>query len=105
MHFSFPHLLVMSAVVGSVILVLHRGDRLLPVVAVVSSGLMALIQFGVVSFSVARYRIDVILPAIFGVAGAICWARSETKPTITASVVVLFAAAIQVLGGLGIIGG
>ena len=104
MHFSFPHLLVVSAVVGSVILVLHRGDRLLPVVALVASGMEALIQFGVLTLSLARFRIDVILPAVLAVAGGICWAKSETKPTITASVVVLFVAAIQLLGGLGIIG-
>jgi len=105
MHFAFHHALVVAAVVGSVVLALHRGDRLWPVVAVVASGIDALITFDVMTLSLARYRIDVILPAALIIAAAICWARSSTKPTTTASAVVLLAAAIQLLFAIGVVSG
>ncbi len=97
MHFAFGHALVIAAFVASVWLVLEKGDRLFPVLAAVASGLEALIAFGIVSLSVASYRIDVILPALLFVAAAVCWTRSSNKPTVTAATAATLIGAIQLL--------
>jgi hypothetical protein len=102
MHIHFAIALTLMALAGSIILVLPREDRLFPVLAVLASGLQALIAFGVMSLSLAKYRIDVILPATIVVASAVCWARSATKPTIAASTVVLTAGLIELLRTLEI---
>src|SRR4051812_18135984 len=92
--------LILAALAGSVILVLERGDRLFPVVAVLATGLEALLAFGIMSLSLAKFRIDVILPAAIVIAGGICWARSTTKPNIAAATVVLMVGLMQLLGAL-----
>ena len=95
MYANFNTAMVVAALVASIILVLHRGDRLFPVIALVVSALEALIVFRIVSLSVASFRIDVILPALLALAGGICWSRSSEKSTITASTIVTLVGLIQ----------
>ena len=101
MHFALHHVLIIAAVVGSVLLTLNRDGRVGPIVALVASGIAALLAFGMMSLSLARYRIDVILPAIILVAGVLSWARSATKPAITAATVVVLAGAILLCSAVG----
>ena len=102
MHLALHHVLVVAAVAGSLILTLERGGRIFPIVALVASGIAALMAFGLMSLSLARYRVDLILPAIMFVAGALCWGRSTTRPTITAATTVVLASLILLLSALDV---
>jgi hypothetical protein len=97
MHWNFGTALVLAALTGSIILVLNRGDRLFPVIALVVSGLETLMVFNILSLSSGKFRIDVILPAALALAGGICWSRSGEKSTITAATVVALIGLIQLV--------
>ena len=102
MHFSFSHALVVSALVASIVLLFHRDDRLFPVLALVASGLEALMVFHFVSLSSGKLRIDVILPALLAVAGAVCWTKEDGKPCVTAATVATLVGALQLLFSLNV---
>ena len=103
MHFDFGTALVVAALAGSLVLVVHRDDRLFPIIAAVAAGLEALIAFHVISLSSGKFRTDVVLPAVLLIAGLVCWSRTSTKPTITAATVVALVAAIQLVSALGVL--
>ena len=103
MHLQLATALVAIALVASVVLVVHRSDRLFPVVAAVTSLIEALIVFGFISLSSGKFRIDVILPAVLTVAAGVCWVRSSTKAGIAASTAALLVGAIQLLFALRIL--
>jgi hypothetical protein len=100
MHVATPTALIVTAFIASLVLLMQRGDRLAPGVAVIASGLQALIVLHIVSISVARFRIDLILASLLFAAGAICWSRSSTKSAVTASVLVATVGLLQVLGAI-----
>ncbi|HVK75130.1 MAG TPA: hypothetical protein VM734_17495 [Kofleriaceae bacterium] len=100
MHISYSTALVAAALAGSILLVLQRGDRVFPIVAVVAAGVEALIVWRIIQLSSSTVRIDVILPALLAVAGAICWARSTDKPAVTAATVVTIVGLLQLLTAL-----
>jgi hypothetical protein len=89
---------------ASIVLVLQRGDRVFPVVAAVASGIEALIAFRIIALSSAKFRIDVILPAVLVLATAICWGRATTKTAITAATLALAVGALQLLAAVGVLG-
>jgi hypothetical protein len=101
MHIATPTALIVTAFVASLVLVMQRGDRLAPGVAVIASGLQALIVLGIVSISVARFRIDLILASLLFAAAAICWSRSSTKSAVTASTIAAAVGLLQVLDAIG----
>ena len=103
MHFSFNHSLVVAALVSSIFLVLNFGERLFPLIALVASGIEAAIVFHLFSLSSGSLRIDVILPAVMLVAGAICWSRSDGKTNVTAGTIVTLVAAMQLLSALQVL--
>src|SRR5436190_24027077 len=100
MHIDFGTGLVISALIGAIILVMTPGERLVPIIALVTAAIAALIDFRVIQISSAKIRIDVILPAILTLAGAICWSRSGAKSATTAATVVTLAALIMLLSAL-----
>jgi hypothetical protein len=100
MHFNLDTALVVTALVGAIVLILHRDDRLFPVIAGVAAGLEALMVFHIISLSSGKFRIDVILPALLVLAGGLSWSRSTTKPTVTAATAVTLAGLIQLLAAL-----
>ena len=104
MHVELATLLITSALISALVLALHRGDRILPVIAVIAAGILAAIHFGLLSLSVAKFRIDVILPALLVIAGAVCWARAAVKPTITAATVLFAVGAIELGAALRLVG-
>jgi hypothetical protein len=104
MHIELGTALIVTALASSIVLVLNRGDRIFPVVALLASGLAALIHFDIISLSSGKFRIDVILPALLTVAGGVCWARSSTKSTNTASTLVLVVGILQLFAALRILG-
>lgn len=97
MTLDFHTALAVCALLGAVILVLQGGERMIPLIALVSSALEVLAAFHVLQLSSPRVRIDAILSAVLTVTGAIAWARSSSKPGITASTVVALVGAIQLL--------
>ena len=103
MHFGFGHSLVVAALVASIWLVLQGGDRLFPMIAAVAAALEALIAFDIISLSVAKFRVDVILPALLLVGAGVCWTRASTKPAITAATVATLVAAMQLLLALRVL--
>jgi hypothetical protein len=97
MHVSFATGLIVSALVGALVLAMRSGDRLVPGIALVAAAIAALIDFRVIQISVARLRLDVVLPAVLTLAGAICWSRASAKSTTTAATVVTLAGLIMLL--------
>ena len=96
--------LILVALASSVVLVMQKGDRLFPLMALVAAGMEALLAFGIVSLSIASFRIDVILPALLVLAGIVCWSRSSAKGTTTASTLITLIGAMQLLLALRFLG-
>jgi hypothetical protein len=104
MHFGLGHALVVTALAASVWLVFQGGNRLFPIIAAVAAGVEALIAFDIISLSVARFRIDVILPALLLVGAGVCWSRSSSKGAITAATAASLVGALQLLIALRVFG-
>jgi hypothetical protein len=97
---SIATLLVLTAVVGSVVLVAQSTSRTFPLVALVASGLEALLAFRVVSFSVSGVNILFLLALALLVGGGASWMHATAKPSVTAATAVAMVGAVQVLGAL-----
>lgn len=103
MHFNLATVLIIATFCCAIYLLLDRSDRMFPMLAVIASGVELLLAFGVMSLSVAKFRIDVILPALLVVAGVACWTKVSSKGTITAATVIALIGATQLLGALHIL--
>lgn len=103
MHFNLGTVLVITTFCASIYLLLNKSDRMFPTLAVIASGIQLLLAFGLMSLTLAKFRIDVILPAVLLVAGAVCWTKVSTKGTITAATIVTLMGATQLLGALRIL--
>ena len=103
MHIETTTALTLTALAASVLLLLNRGDRLFPGLAVLAAGIQALIDFDVVKISVGKLRLDLILAALLVIAGAWCWQKSSTKSAIAAATVVVLVGLLQLLGGLRVL--
>lgn len=99
-HMNVATALVLVGLVSSIVLLLQKEERTIPIVAVLASGIEALLAFGLMSLSLAKFRVDVVLPAVLAVAGVIAWTRASTKHTITASALIAAVGAVQLLGAL-----
>jgi uncharacterized membrane protein YjjP (DUF1212 family) len=104
MTLDFHTALAVCALIGAVILVLQGGARLIALIALVACALEVLARFELLHLSSPRVRIDVILAAVLVVTGAIAWARSASKPAITASTVIALVGVIQLLHALHVQG-
>ena len=104
MHIHTGNALIVVALVSSIVLLLEKSERTISLIAVIAAGVEALLAFGLMSLSLAKFRIDVILPALLVVAGAIAWARSSGKTAITAATLVSIVGALQLAGALHLIG-
>ncbi len=103
MHFNLGTALIATALAAAIYLLLNKSDRLFPMIAVIASGIELLLGLGVMSLSVSKFRIDVILPALLVVSGAICWSRSAEKGSITAATGLALVGAIQLVTALRIL--
>jgi hypothetical protein len=99
-HVNVSTALVVVALVSSIVLLLQKAERTVPLVAVIASGVEALLAFGLMSLSLAKFRVDVVLPAVLAVAGVIAWTRASTKHTITSATLIAAVGAIQLVGAL-----
>lgn len=105
MTLDFHTALAVCALIGAVILVLQGGERLIPLIALVACALEVLAAFHVLQLSSPRVQIGTILAAVLVVTGAIAWARSASKPAITASTVIALVGVIQLLHALHVFHG
>ncbi|HWU88144.1 MAG TPA: hypothetical protein VN253_12745 [Kofleriaceae bacterium] len=104
MHIDFRTGLIVSALLASIVLAIKPGDRLVPAIALVTASIAALIDFRIIQLSSTKLRIDVILPAIMTLTGAICWSRAQAKSGITAATVITIAGLIMVTTALRLLG-
>ena len=92
MHIDLGTVLAVTALLSS--LVLMKTDRVFALVALAAAGIETLMAFGIMTLTLAKFRIDAILPALLLVAGAVCWTKVATKSAVTAATIV------TLLGGL-----
>src|SRR5262245_60304136 len=102
MHFNMSTVMIVAAFAAAVFLLLNRTDRLFPMIAVIAAGIELLLALGIMSLSLSKYRIDVILPALLVVSGIIIWSRSSEKGSITAATTLSVIGAMQLLLALRI---
>ncbi len=93
-------LLVLAAVAASLLAVLTAAQRIVPIIALVASGLEAVLRLGLISLHVTHVPIGLALAAALAVAGAILWMRAITKPLSTAATVILLVGAVQLVSAL-----
>lgn len=103
MHMNTGTALILTALAGAILLLTQRGDRLFPGLAVLAAAIEALIAFDLMSISIARFRLDLILSGLLVVAGAICWSRASTRPAVTAATAVTLVGLLQLLGALDVL--
>jgi hypothetical protein len=103
MSFNMPTILVVTTFCAALYLLTNKSDRMWPTLAVIASGLQLLMLLGLMSLTLAKFRIDVILPALLVLAGVICWMKVSTKGTITAATLIMLIAAMELLGALRIL--
>ena len=92
---SIATLLVLTAVVSSVVLVTQATARLWPLVALVASGLEALLAFGVVRFSVAGLNVGFVLAVALLVGAGASWMTAGSKAAVTAATAAAMVGALQ----------
>lgn len=94
---SVATVLVLAALSASIFLFLRTRPRTLPIVALVSSGLQALIGLRVVQLGGTGLPLDLILGAALAASGALIYLKIGSKPLVAAATVVAMVGAIQVL--------
>jgi len=104
MHFNVDTVMLALVFASSIYLLLQFSDRLWPILAVIASGVLLLLAMGLMSLSLAKFRIDVILPAVLVLSGVMCWMKVSTKGTITASTIVTLIGTLMLLAALHILG-
>lgn len=92
MHIELGTVLAVTALLSSLVLI--KTDRMFAFIALAAAGVQTLMAFGIMTLTLAKFRIDVILPALLLLAGAVCWTKVTTKSAITAATI------ISLLGGL-----
>ena len=97
MHFNFATVLIGTAFIASMVLLFNKSDRMFPTIATIASGIELLLVLGVMSLSLAKYRVDVILPGLLVLCGAVCWSRSGEKGNITSATALTLVGLIQLL--------
>ena len=97
---TIEKLMVLLALAGSIVLVTQASARLFPIIALVASGLEALLMFRIVTFSVSGVSIFLILAIALLIGGGVSWVQTESKHTVTAATVVVLIGAIQLAAAL-----
>ena len=100
MHFNMATVLVITTLCAAIYLLLNKSDRMWPTIAVIAAGIQALMAFGLMSMTLAKFRIDVILPALLVLCGIVSWMKVSTKGTITAATLITLIAGLELVGAL-----
>jgi hypothetical protein len=93
--------LALSAFGFSVVLLLASASRALPAIALVASGLEALMALGYVRVGVAGVPLGLALGLGLAIPGLLAWFRSSGKAAIASASIVAFIGVLQVLLFLG----
>lgn len=94
---SIPSLLVLAGLTASVVALAVSAQRVVPIVAVLATGLEALLRFGIVHLDVANLPLGVILGTVVAVSGAVIWVRAAGKTLVSAASVVTLVGVVQLL--------
>jgi hypothetical protein len=92
--------LVFAALSASILLFLRTRPRLLPTVALVASGLQALMLLKVVSLGGTGLPVGLILGGALAASGVLLYLRISSKPLVAAATVVAMVGAIDVLSAV-----
>jgi hypothetical protein len=92
--------LVFAALSASILLFLRTRPRVLPIVALVASGLQALTLLKVVSLGGTGLPMGLILGGALAASGALLYLRVSSKPLVAAATVVAMVGAIEVLSAV-----
>ncbi|MDC0667887.1 hypothetical protein [Nannocystis radixulma] len=92
--------LVLAALSASILLFLRTRPRLLPILALVGSGVQALMLFKVVSLGGTGLPLALLLGGLLAASGVLLYLRVSSKPLIAAATVVAMVGAIQVLSAV-----
>jgi hypothetical protein len=93
--------LALSAFGFSVVLLLTSASRALPAIALIASGLEALMALGYVRVGVAGVPLGLALGLGLAIPGLLAWFRSSGKAAIASASIVAFIGVLQVLLFLG----
>lgn len=88
-------LMVLAALAASLVLVMQASSRLFPIVALIASGLEALLVFKVVTFSMSGINFGLVLAIALLVGGGGSWMQTDSKTPVTAATAVALIGAIQ----------
>jgi hypothetical protein len=91
-------LLILAAVAASAVLLSKLSSRTIALVALIASGVQALLVFGLLRMAVVGVNLGLILAITLLAVGGVAWSRSGGKPAITAATVVALVGALQLLG-------
>src|SRR5438128_1465008 len=80
--------LAICALIGSIVLLVHKARRLLTFIAVIASGLEVLMALGIVHFGVRGLPLGLILGGTLAVVGAILFTQLGSKNAVAAATVV-----------------
>jgi uncharacterized membrane protein YqgA involved in biofilm formation len=97
MHLNFETALIGTAFAAALYLLFNKNDRLFPMIAVIASGIELLLAMGLMSLSLTKFRIDVILPALLAISGLVCWSRASEKGSVTAATGISLLGALQLV--------
>ncbi|HVK87520.1 MAG TPA: hypothetical protein VM513_25560, partial [Kofleriaceae bacterium] len=97
MRFDLGTVLIITAFAAALFLLFAKSDRLFPTIAVVAAGIELLLATRIMTLSLSKFRVDVILPALLLIAGGVSWGRASEKGTVTAATVIAFVAALQLV--------
>jgi hypothetical protein len=101
MHFNFGTVLAITAFLAA--LALMKSDRIWALVALVVAGVQASVALGLLTIGIATFKIDIVLPALLAVSGAICWSKVATKAAITAATTITLIGAMELLLALHVL--
>lgn len=97
MHFNLATITIGLAFAASLFLFFKETNRLFPTLAAIASGVELLMAMGIMSLTLSKYKIDVILPAVLAVAGIACWTKVSSKGGVTAATIASLIGAMQLL--------
>ena len=99
MQLSYSTLPLVATTVASLYL-MTQTERKYATVAFIVSALELLLAFGIITFSIVSYRLDVIFGALLAITGGLCWGKCSSKGGVTAATVVMLVGVMQLLVAL-----
>jgi hypothetical protein len=97
MHVNIATITIGLAFVASLYLFFNESNRLFPTLAAIASGVELLLVMGIMSLTLHKFRVDVILPAVLAVAGIACWTKVSSKGGVTSATIAALIGTTQLL--------